>query len=250
MPTPALATDSLIEDLNNLRECGRLLTNDLHIAKLRKRIEAYKHNNVVEYWLYLASLYSLTGDVEQAVKAGQSALRLTSDFRYHLHHVRTLMHLGRYQLARELIAIPPDQYFLEPDDNECYVLFQVIDFCRFSRLAQQHPMIETMRPMIYLSDATHKILERQKVQEQELLKMVDLAGDLLRDRGLISSYDLQIFPYPKDGTITINLPVSTTPSDVADLDWEYAERLFTLMPDAPATVVHVGFSSAPGIAHG
>jgi hypothetical protein len=245
MPTPALATDALIDDLNRVRRAGRLLENEMRIARIKKDIEPYKSNRVAEYWLYLASLYCLMGNVEETIDAGAKGLKLTSDPDLRLHHVRTLINLGKFSLARDLISGIPDYYFLESDYSRCYCLFQAADFYRFSCLAKEHSKVGAMLPMIHLSDSVYKILERQDVRPNELLRMIDLAGDLLRDKGLISSRHVQIFSYPGDGTITVNLPVSAEPVQVADLDWEYAERLFTRLPNAPATIIHVGFSCAP-----
>jgi hypothetical protein len=241
MPILALATDALVEDFNNLRSQGRLLTNELQIARLKQRIEVTKSENWIEYWLYSGSLFCLMGDVEKTIHAGRTALNLTSDYRYHLYHMRTLMHLGKFGLARDVISNVPDHYFLEPDDDECYCLLQTMEFSRFLRIARERPEDE---PMIYLSEAVCRILEHQKVEEDDVRSMVDLAGELLRDKGFISSSDIEILPYPSDETIAVNLPVAADPTDVADLDWEYAERLFTTLPNAPATVVHVGFSCA------
>ncbi|PTR14718.1 hypothetical protein C8R31_10575 [Nitrosospira sp. Nsp2] len=246
MPIPALATDDLINDLNAIRKKGHLLMENLLVARLRKRIDAYKNIDIVEYWLYLSSLYCLTGDVENTIYAGATGLKLTTEPHWHLHHVKTLLKLGKFSLARELMDEVPDYHFLESDPYECYCLFQALDFQRFNRLAHEKAEI-MLSPAVRLSEAIQNILARNEVQEQQLLGMIDLAGDLLRERKLIAASTSEIHPYLSDGTITVNLPIVATPSEVADLDWEYAERLFSMMPDAPATIVHVGFSSVPKV---
>jgi hypothetical protein len=244
MPIPALDTDVLIDDLNALRKLGRLITDSLTIARFKKRIDAYRQHDIVAYWLYLSSLFCLTGDVQNTLHAGNTGLKLTANSHWHLHHAKTLVKLGKFTLARELISRVPDYYFLESDPNECYCLFQVLDFQQFSRLANEKAEI-MLAPSVRLSEATRKILERNKVQEQQLLGMLDLAGDLLRERKLIAISSTEIHPYLSDDTVTVNLPIVATPGEVADLEWEYAIRLFTTMPNAPATTVHVGFYSVP-----
>lgn len=95
-----------------------------------------------------------------------------------------------------------------------------------------------------ITQASHEILAAHNISEKTVREMLDIVGEMLRERGLLRKHNFTITSHPEDGAIMIMQPLSAPATLVAEMDWEYAERLFVKIPDAPATVALVGFSMA------
>lgn len=88
-----------------------------------------------------------------------------------------------------------------------------------------------------------RVFDAHGVSSTDVIPMLDLAGELLRERGLLTTGGPSFFVYSLDKTMTIHLPVKQRPEVLAELEWEYSARLFATLPDSPHSFVHVGFCS-------
>lgn len=244
MISPAHDESSLLEDLNRYSNAGHVLDGPLIFRQLERKIAIYKTLDVAAYWVHMAALHCLYGDREQSIRAGHNGLRLTSEPRYYDYHLKTLSKMGAFQRIREIFnKQPPDFFALEP--FKCsYHLVAAGGYSRCREIAGcVHPE-ET--PMINIGVAAAEVLADSGIEEARVQSMIDLAGSFLMSRRLLGLLPHHVEVYPGDRTISINMAIATSPREAATLEWDFSEHLFTVMPDCPATVVHIGFVSSQG----
>lgn len=232
MAVPQLNDGSVVEALNMLRREGRVLRNELAAAKLRRELNAVLNSDASAYYVYMGSLHCLKGDLDLMHGSIENSLKLSSSVQLLAYNVQTLLVAGVFSEAACLFSrISDDDVVANELATQCSLA--VLDFER-GAMTDYHAEV---------SKACLVALSKRGLTGQDILPMLDLAGDVLRKRGLIRSCDLRFYPYENDGTLTIHLPVKASSLEVAELEWEYSGRLFSELPSAQSSFVHVGFCS-------
>lgn len=238
MAIPQPDIELLIEEFNTLRCQGRIITNQFRILGLQKKVNAVRNSdpNMAKAWQ--ASLWCLIGDHEAMLKEGEAVLRVDPDGIAALHYSVTLACTGLFSKSRELYNQLDAE--LLTSDIELWVRgFVGFSFSRLALLADVMGIGDSEAAMIAIN--AQKVLEQGGVSESEVSQMLDIAGVVLREHGLLVSDSPQIQPYLSHGSLNISLPVKLSAEEVAELEWEFCLKLFAEMPDAPAHVVQVGF---------
>lgn len=86
------------------------------------------------------------------------------------------------------------------------------------------------------------ILSELKITEEQVLGMMDLAGEMMRGKNVFLANDITLSTYPKHMFMTISLPVQLPPSEVAALEWDYLGRVIEAFPNVPFSSFSIGFS--------
>lgn len=251
MPVAKLDTETIFKDLNQLRRGGELLTNQDEITRLERSIEALKAGKngqsasmeeVARYYVTLASLRCLTGDFEEVLVLGEKAVRLTNDTRVIANHVVSLAVAGYFSKARALFDTLHD-YELVDFDNKQNIAKLIID-CQSYGI--EGSIVDSLREIfpseIKSIHEAHQILSELNITEQQVLDMMDLAGEMMRNKNVFLTQDAKLSTYPNDKFMTINLPVNLPPDEVAKLEWEYLGEAIKNFPDVPFSSVSIGFS--------
>lgn len=246
MSQPQPISDSLIAEFNTLRSDGRVLDMNIKTAQIKKRIEALSKSDPRAYKAILSAFYGLTGKWDDMQSQGLAAVRAYGDDIIRLFYTTTLLNTGFFSKAAETLArvdwTSPDQASMKFDYADTCCLFghmlAYTDVCNRSNISIPEQV------NMQMVQAAHDILSANNIEESTVTSMLDIAGEMLRERGMLRHIDATATPYPSDGTVTILQPIKATAAQVAEMDWEYGMRLFQRMPDAPATVVHIGFKMA------
>lgn len=239
MAFPLPDIGGLVDDLNALRKRGVVLTNEFRIKGLKKRIAVLRARNPGAAACFQASLWSLTGNVEEVLSSVDSWVRCNGVAgKEVINHVTSLCAAGMFSHARELFEKIDEQTL--SDDYDLLVRgWQCLSAGKVVRLAATRDYANRNRVMNL--SVVHDIFERAGVDEPAVTRMLDLAGSVLHTHGLLHCLEPRITPYRSHGTVTISLPVMVDAHDVAELEWEFCNRLFSEYPDAPVHVAHVGF---------
>lgn len=246
MTQPLPITNELVEELNRLYRDGLVLKADFNTEKLKRRVEGLSKIDPPMSRVLLSAYFGLIGKWDAMRSNGQAAVRMYMNDPVRIAYATTLCNTGFFAQASEM---QDSVGWFDPLLNErkwelgasCALYGRIIGYKAVCQKANLPVPEHINMPII---QAAHDILTANNISEKTVCEMLDIAGEMLRERGFLRKYELSVSPFPEDGTITIMQPVNATSDIVAEMDWEYAERLFTKIPDAPATVVHVGFSMA------
>ena len=239
MATPKPDTEGLLNEINSLVAQGKIISPDgFVIQRLRQRVKAQKEKSYAWFHALNAALSCLTGDLESMHDSGRIALSLESRDTVALNHVTTLGNAGLFSAARELF-LDIDAQFLKGNFKLLESGIECFSFERFVSLAEE--MGATTQESYVTISKAHQVLDKSGVSEEEVTRMLDIAGAVLREHGFLASGVAEVYPYPSHGTVTISLPVSISAEEVAELEWEFCQRLFSEYPDAPVHIAQVGF---------
>jgi hypothetical protein len=246
MSLPESRSHLAIESLNRLREEGKIRELDLQMAALKREILSFKISDPKSYLLTISAFYGLIGNWAEMNQHGKIAVRSYLDDEVRVFVATTLLNTGFITESAAILSeadwrsveFAERKFTLGALTFQCAKILDYTEFCAKAKLGQQGRV-----DMGIIRDVKI-ILDDENIQELTVTAMLDIAGDLLRDRKLLREKDIEIYPYINDKTITILQPLDLPAEEVAELDWEYGMRLFERMPEAPVTVVQIGFSQA------
>lgn len=253
MPQPLPDLESALTNLNNLRRDGVVLANLAEIARLEKSIESIKATQngqpasmdmVAGYYVTLAMLRCLSGDFDQVVSLGEKGMRITADPQLIRNQVVSLEVAGFFSKARELFDSRLDDGGLlslgGAPLNTVALLMNCQSYGKVDEIMDI--FAEEFPAQVAAMKAANQILAHLHITEKQVLAMLDIAGEMMRARNVFLAQDLSVSTYAHDKFMTISLPVKLSPSDVAELEWEYLGKLVKQFPDIPFSSFSIGFS--------
>lgn len=246
MPQPQPISNDLIAELNLLRDSGRILDFDFRMGQLKKQIESLSKSDPKYHRALLSAFYGLIGNWDNMHSHGMAAVRTYRDDAVRIFYTTTLLSTGFVSEGAEILGQADwsslDLSVLKLElGYTCSMYNHIIaysDICKNANV----PIPEYID--MQMIQATHDILTASGISESTVNAMLDIAGEIMREHGVVMSHDIYQKPDSRDGTVTILQSIKASAEQVAEMDWEYALRLFERMPDAPATVVYVGFKVA------
>lgn len=246
MTLAAIDTTGLTNELNELLLTGRFQTNLFLFLKLERRVSALKQVDYLAYWANCSALNGIFGKIDEALYAARNAIKIagtTPNFLLLSHLCVTLEKIGQYEEIGTIVDQLPDSFF-EYDEDRMLFMFFSGRFSRFESLIG-NLKVEN-RKVMEIGASAAKILKTMSVDERDVRAMFDLAGNFLAEKQLITIGTSKVAASLTDNTLSFIMNLAVTPTEAAELEWEYAERLFSKHPNAPANVVHVGFYGSGG----
>ena len=246
MAVPQPDIDAILEELNGVRLSGKYLHNEIAIRKLRNAIEKMK-DDYNAYHAHLASLYCITGDSKSMIYHGNLAMK-NANWLQVSFHITTLTNAGFFTEARTALEKHITQEdFLSVDEGyvdesrQSYeylvnVSIGVLSFEYLLPISKERPF--QLENLVF---AGNDLLKEYNIEEKTILSMMDVAGSILRKHEILRARDTQIRLNPHNKTINISIPINLPASEMVALEWEFANELFSVMPNAPFETVHVGF---------
>lgn len=246
MSLPETKYNAAIEMLNSYRSEGKIRELDIPMASLKRDIESLKLSDNKAYQMAISAYYGLIGNWSEMRRYGETSVRSYLDDEVKVFYATTLLNTGFITDSAAIISnldwksvdFSDRKLSLGALSLQCAKILDYTEFCKRAKLKQQNPVD------IDIISEVKKILDDCNIQEETITAMLDIAGDLLREKKLLRGTDFEVHPYTYDNTITILQPLDLSADEVAELDWEYGMRLFERMPNAPVTVVQIGFSQA------
>ncbi|HSH72821.1 MAG TPA: hypothetical protein VK974_07165 [Methylophilaceae bacterium] len=239
MLNPLPDTDSLLQELNGIRLTGVILTYELKIRKLKKAIDALK-DDIAEYHMFLASLYCLTGETEKMKYHGNISMQHANAGQI-IYHSVTLGNSGFFSESRNLIDLLTEDNFIIDDKPDIHLINMSLANQAYKMVL---PIVNKYKTTeLPLAASVHQTLQKYDIAEKTILSMLDIAGTVLRDHNLIKNSDLVIIYNDRLEVLNISIPVSLQPTEMVDIEWEFMNKLFTQMPEAPVQNIHIGFTS-------
>lgn len=246
MTLVAIDTTELTNELNELLLTGRFQTNPFLFSKLERRVGALKQADYLSYWANCSALNGIFGKIDEALYAARNAIKIagtTPNFLLLNHLCVTLEKIGQYKEIGTIVDQLPDSFF-EHDEDRMIFMFLSGRLSRFESLIG-NLKVEN-RKIMEIGASAAKILKAMSVDERDVRAMFDLAGNFLAEKKLMTIGTSKVSASLTDNTLSFIMSLAVTPTEAAELEWEYAERLFSQCPNAPANVVHIGFYGSGG----
>jgi hypothetical protein len=249
MALPKPDDETLVADFNGITTAGRILQDEVLIQKLKRSIRAHQDDYVV-FNLYMASLYCLTGDYQSMKKHGDMAIVAADPYQL-AYHATTLTNAGFFTEARSVTDKIDLQYIVQNSSKEEFEEGETSSANTYYLMVaalttQSHHILASLNtdtPNYLVQDAilASDILRSKNIEEQDILSMLDVAGQVMRDHGLTRSNFMFVHTIPAHRAIKISIPINLPPSEMAELEWEFSNKLFELLPDAPYETIIIGF---------
>lgn len=244
---PKPKTEQILEQFNVLRLTGKVRDFDFPMAKLKREIESLQNADEVGYHQLMTAFYALTGKHNEMLKHGNTCINRYGDEESVIFAATSYTTAGLFAEARTAInQVEWDQPTeISQKTSLSQMLFmvkRVMDWNNTLSRANLHDASGNQELPVY--QRAQYFLEKTGISEQLISRMLDLAGELLHEKGLLNIYAPIINPDVSHEAITIQLPIGIPADEVANLEWEYALRLFDRHPEWPTKQVFIGFSTA------
>lgn len=238
-------TNDLLEQLNAIRMQGTVVApTDFNMVILKREIESIKHVREDDYHQLMTAYCALTGKHEEMKRHCNICLNKFQDEESVLFAAASYCTAGFFSesvcaLSRLNFTIPTE---IESKSGLSGGMFQVRMIEQFTNtLAMANLLTEEVRRTFAVTHAAWEILSKRNISQSDVDSMLDLAWKVMREHHLLVVLNISFMPDLSDDTVTIMIPIAQPAAAVAKLDWEYTERLFAELPDAPTQSVFVGF---------
>lgn len=246
MSLPKSKSHFAIEMLNRFRGEGKIRELDFEMATLKREIVSLKLTDLKSYQIIISAFYALIGNWAEMHRYGNIAARNYPDDEVKVFFATTLLNTGFITESAAILS-KADWKSLDFAERKLALgalTFQFAKILDYTELCIKAKLVQPSNINMDVIRDVKIILDDMNIQETTITAMLDIAGELLRDRKLLREKDIEMYPYIHDKTITILQPLNLPADEVAELDWEYGMRLFERMPEAPVTVIQIGFSQA------
>jgi len=231
----ATSANTLVNEINKLLVDSRNYWSRDNLTFRRLESEARKllKANAAEGHNVLAQLYTLTGDIDEAIQHVDAAINLRYDSAIVCNKAGLLVNFGKFQAAQEWFergAAPErGQFTARWKIGLCAGSFHTL--MRFGATARKMELDLDQIDLATVERAV-RIFDEDKIDDVRLGAIFDVAGELLREERVFFLGDgPEIFVWDRDAIerhveVTFRLPVSSRRS--IELDKELGRRLFAV----------------------
>ena len=250
-PLPATIAIAVADELTRLVTTAHVFAdkNDLRVRRLASEIDKLIKVDAKVGHLAKACLFQLYGDAESMRYHVSCAAKLWSDSAVDSVFGRCLTNLGFFSEAQVAcsLAAEPRRGSFTTNIATCLYCGAVV---AMGRLTDQARIMgfDTAIAEVGIAGEVRAILERVGIEDEEIGRILDVAGELMREQGLFyQDVGPQIFCVDDadlgGGCVYYTFALSATPERVTELQFELACRLVDRFPVLPAAF-SVGFRCA------
>jgi hypothetical protein len=235
MPIQAQTTaNDLVKEIEFLTNSSPYYVGLDNLEWRRLTREAVKVRAVEPHmgWALFGMLYARVGDFEQMNRAYRTSLDLLNDETTIANWTANLVSLGFFTEAQELFA-----QYAHPKKGMFSYLYQVgIIAFSYRQAALYLQIAEGMSMDIGslstpMAEAINSFLEAHDVSDAQIAKHFDVAGEIMRKRGIVFSYQTNLTNM--DGlhhgiTVAIDVPVSQEEAFDMNIELAMAEEKFQI----------------------
>ncbi|BBE51154.1 hypothetical protein OYT1_ch1607 [Ferriphaselus amnicola] len=237
-------TNDLLEQMNAIRKRGMVVPLDFSMMRIKREIESIKHADEVDYHQLMSAFYALTGKHDEMNRFCLICMNKYQDEESILFAAASYSTAGFYTEAVQALSRLDFKCPSSVDSKSELAegLFQVKMFEMFTHtLSVANVLTEHINRTFAVFHTAGEILSRRNISQASVDAMLDLAWKVMRDHHILVVRNTSVLPAESDDTLTIMIPIALPAATVAKMDWEYTERLFAELPDAPTQSVFIGF---------
>ena len=236
-----------------LMNMGHVLTrNDVRLARVRREAKAMISADPALGWSVLGAADLLCADYDGMRAKFRNALKFSPAERTHLNYAAALINAGFFSEACEHASVGEDPFLWKTKETiECMLYVGRVVHARAMAIRYRYrPYLEHMNP-VFLDEliVSISLLERQGIREQAITAALDIAGEILRTRGLFFVND---DPFRLGGKGT-NAPISyvfrvdVSESESERINEEYQQQIATHIADFSPVLVPVQFEPSRAV---
>jgi hypothetical protein len=240
---PLPNTEQVFQEISVLlrRATGYVSPDDWDIRRVNKLAEQLVHANEVEGYNALATLWQLTGDRDKALAYIDKAIRYSSNPGFHVSgRVAILTNLGYFSEA-----LSNFKGWAAPEKGNMTNTWRRGYLCGAFRTMNSY--LPKARKMGFdlggldIDTATRaaNVMEKGGVTDEEVAKVLDVAGDVLRTHKLFFVGDglrVKVFDGEEDSFVEFTFDLEGTPHGVYSLYQQFVEQVISSVPVLPSVL--------------
>jgi tetratricopeptide (TPR) repeat protein len=227
---PQTITNDLVDSLNEIRGEGRYLDpNSFRWRGLKRQAEQLLDADPAIGWETSGMVYSLAGEIEEADACFRRAYRLRPRAKVQVNWLSTMASLGCISAAHDIykkIGPPPHDEFVNSYTTALNMgAFQMVDANFTAAKQKEIPLPED--GSVELAAECSEILQRAGLTDDVVARHLDVAGIVLREKGIFQVRQPAIYASDEEGGftgITMVIHIAYDPAEIFALNKYLARK--------------------------